>query len=274
MLRSSMALVSQKGGVGKTTVALNLGLALAQLGQPTTILEIDPQGSLGSSLLQPRAEHAGLVQVLAGAATVGQARLETKVDGLTLMPVGQVDPFRSAQFEQTLAQGGGLSQVVSELHELGSQLVLIDCPSGLGAATMAALRAVSHALVPLLAEPLSLRSLELVLQALEQIGEQQEDQQPSLLGMILCMLDRSCEASLSVAQAAWKSLPPEALFETVIPRNTVYLEASLHGVPVGFMAEGRHPEGRRFTALALEVLDRLDATQEEVTDGGPIERLL
>jgi chromosome partitioning protein len=267
-----MALVSQKGGVGKTTIALNLGLALAQLGHPTTILEIDPQGSLGSSLLQARAAHAGLAQVLAGATTVGQARLETKVDGLCLMPVGNVDPFLSAQFEETLARGGGLGQVVSELHELGSHLVLLDCPSGLGVATMAALAAVSHALVPLLAEPLSLRSLELVLQALEQVSEQ--NQQLSLLGMVLCMLDRSCEASMSVAQAAWQSLPPEALFETVIPRNTVYLDASLHGVPVGFMAQGRHPEGRRFATLALEVLDRLDATMEEVTDGGPIETLL
>jgi chromosome partitioning protein len=272
MLTSSLALVSQKGGVGKTTMALNLGLALAQLGRPTTVLEIDPQGSLGSSLLQPRSQHSGLVQVLAGASTVGQARVETKVDGLSLLPVGEVEPLMSSQFEATLASGGGLGKVVVELHELGAEVVLVDCPSGLGDATKSALAAVSHALLPLLAEPLSLRSVELVLQALEQISEE-INPRLTLLGLVLCMLDRSCEASLSVAQAAWQSLPAAALFETVIPRNSAYLEASLHGVPVGYMSKGRHPEGRRFAMLAQEVLDRLHV-EEEVIDGGPVETLL
>jgi chromosome partitioning protein len=273
MAASSIALVSQKGGVGKTTVALNLGLALAQLGQRTTILELDPQGSLGSSLLRSGSDQSGLAQVVAGATTVGQARIRTKIDGLDLLPVGEVEPLAAAAFESALGEGSILPRVIAELHALGSEIVLCDCPSGLGRVSLAALSAVSHALLPLQAEPLSLRSVEQVLRTLEQVREV-ANPDLALLGLLLCMFDSGCDASISVAQATWQSLAPAAVFEVVVPRRHVYLNASLHGVPVGFMAGGRHPEGRRFSMLAQEVLDRLSVSDEEVTDGGPVQRLL
>ncbi len=273
MQNCSVALVSQKGGVGKTTVALNLGLALAQLGKQTTILEVDPQGSLGSSLLQPLAAHSGLAQIMAGTTTVAEARLQTKISGLSLLPAGEVDPFAVPRFDDLLREAGGLSRILDELHGSGSEIVLVDCPSGLGAISLATLSSVSHALVPLQTEPLSLRSVELVLAGLERIRDS-SNPHLTLLGLVLCMFDRGSEASLSVVQAAWQHFDPKVLLEVVVPRSHAYLEASLHGVPVAFMAKGRHPEGRRFTMLAQEVLDRLLPKEEEAPDGGPTQTLL
>ncbi|MCP4657586.1 MAG: ParA family protein [bacterium] len=272
MRKPSVALVSQKGGVGKTTLALNLGLALAQLGRSTTVVELDPQGSMGSSLLKSRTDYQGLAEILAGAATVEEARIPTKVGGLSLLPVGFVDPFEISRFEAALS-GGNLPRVLEQVHASGSEIILCDCPSGLGVATLAALGSVSHALVPIQAEPLSLRLVELVLETLERIRDT-SNPDLALLGLVLCMFDTGCDASLSVAQATWQSFDPAAVLETVIPRRRVYLEASLHGVPVGYMGGGRHPEGRRFHMLGQEVLHRLEPREEEVPDGGPVQTLL
>lgn len=272
MQKITIALCSQKGGVGKTTLALNLGLALSRLDHQVTILELDPQGSLGASLLQERKAYAGLVEILLGSGDIEDARVLTKAGGLSLVPIGEVGLDRLGELESALAAPGRLAAMLQGLQHFGTEVVLLDCPSGLGAVTMAALGAATHALVPLQAEPLSLRSVELVLGAIDHVREHGN---PGLvlLGLVLSMFDRASEASLAVAQASWQSFVAEAVLETVIPRDRIYLEASLHGVPVGFMAQGKHPEGRRFSLLAEEIVDRLEGPQE-VHDGGPIQTLL
>ncbi len=86
------------------------------------------------------------------------------------------------------------------------------------------------------------------------------------------MFDREVDASLEVVRTAWRGLDPDVLFETIVPRDPVYLDASLHGVPVGFMAPGMHPEGRRFQMLATELLGRLERKEEG--HAGPVQTLL
>lgn len=263
-----IAICSQKGGVGKTTLALNLGLALAQLGHATTVVELDPQESLAASLLKPSRSMAGLHEVLRGAIGVDEVLLRTKVPGLSLLPAGDVDPLEVQDFHTLLANPGALGPV---LDALDAEIVLLDCPSGIGGATMGALGSASHALVPVQAEPLSLRSVQLVLEAMARVREHQNPGL-ALLGLVLMMFDRDAEASLEVVRTAWRDLDPEVLFETIVPRNPIYLEASLHGVPVAFMGTGIHPEGRRFQMLAGEILDRL--TLKEETHAGPVQTLL
>jgi len=272
MQKIAIALCSQKGGVGKTTLALNLGLALARLDHQVTIVELDPQGSLGASLMQERQAHAGLAEVLLGGGEVDEATVLTKAGGLSLVPVGDVELARLGALEAALVAPGRLGGLLGELQRFGTEVVLLDCPSGLGPVTLAALGAASHALVPLQAEPLSLRSVELVLGAIDYVRER-GNPGLTLLGLVLSMFDRGSEASLAVAQASWQSFVAEAVLETVIPRDRVYLEASLHGVPVAFMAQGKHPEGRRFGLLAQEIVDRIEGPQE-VHDGGPVQTLL
>ncbi len=268
MSTTTIAIASQKGGVGKTTLALNLGLALAQLGHPTVVAELDPQESLASSLMQPTHSMTGLHQVLRGQVDLNQALVPTKVAGFRLLPAGEVDPLDTPSFHTLLAQPGALAPVLENLEE---ELVLLDCPSGLAGATLGALAAASHVLVPVQAEPLSLRSVQLVLEAMARIREHQNPAL-ELLGLVLMMFDREAEASLEVVRSAWRDLDPQVLFETIVPRLGIFLEASLHGVPVAFMAPGMHPEGRRFQMLAEEVLTRLH--REEVAHAGPVQTLL
>jgi len=269
MSTARIAICSQKGGVGKTTLALNLGLALAQLGHRTVIVELDPQESLAASLLQPSGSTVGLHQVLRGTSGVQEALVKTKVPGLELLTVGEVDPMASWDFHAIVGQPGLLSRALDELGE--DAVVLMDCPSGLAGATLGALGAASHAMVPVQAEPLSMRSVERVLGVMARI---RESQNPSLAlaGIVLMMFDREVDASLEVVRTAWRGLDPDVLFETIVPRDPVYLDASLHGVPVGFMAPGMHPEGRRFQMLATELLGRLERKEEG--HAGPVQTLL
>ncbi len=264
-----IAICSQKGGVGKTTLALNLGLALAQLGHRTVVVELDPQESLAASLLRASGSMVGLYQVFQGTARLEEALVATKTPGFSLLTVGAVDPMAASDFHSLVAQPGVLARILDGLGE--DVHILMDCPSGLAGATLGSLAVASHALIPVQAEPLSMRSVEHVLQAMARIRETRNPGL-ALLGIILMMFDREVDASLEVVRTAWKDLDSEVLFETIVPRNPTYLEASLHGVPVGFMAPGMHPEGRRFQMLATEVLGRL--AREEEGHAGPVQTLL
>jgi chromosome partitioning protein len=273
-MHSTIAVCSQKGGVGKTTLTLNLGVALAELGTPTTILELDPQGGLSGSLLATDVLRTGLAQVVWGSARVAEAHHETKVPGLSLMAVGGVDPDVSLDFEDRIAEGSRLSDLLGELFTAGSRIILCDCPSGFGTVVQAGLRCASHALVPLQTEPLSLRSVERFLHGIEGIRHS-ENPGLKLLGLVLMMLDKQSDASISVLTATWGAFDPTVVLETVIPRRDEFLRASLHGVPVGFLAPDTHQEGRRFQLLAQEVLQRLsDRGKEEPGHGEPFRTLL
>lgn len=268
-----IAVCSQKGGVGKTTLSLNAGLALAQIGVPTAVIELDPQGNLASSLLKDDEFTGGVASILSGANTTDEVTIATKTSGLWLLPAGVIEPAANLAFEGGISAGAGLEAILSDLHAKGCRVAIFDCPSGFSRIPQTALQHATHVLIPVQAEPLALRSVVRLLRGIEQI-QKSENPDLALLGMVAMMFDRQSNASASVLQETWKSFDASLVFETVVPRRRVYLEASLRGVPVGFMNGGRHPEGRRYQTLAQEILQRLDVTDEEAEIGEPIETLV
>ncbi len=264
-MRETIAICSQKGGVGKTTLALNLGLALAELGVPVTVMELDPQGCLAASLASSGVGQRGLMQFLENRASTELPLISTKVPGFSLLPVGDLPPEGELDFEDLISEGERLGEVLEQSFSRGSEIVLLDCPSGFGAIVQAALRHAGGALVPIQAEPLSLRGVGRFLLGIEAI---QRESNPALvlLGLVLMMLEKQSEASLSVLTSAWGAFDSEAICETVIPRRDEFLQASLLGIPVAFLGRRMHPEGRRFQTLAQEVLDRLEREKKGEED--------
>ena len=273
MFPTEIAVCSQKGGVGKTTLSLNMALAFAELGHNTLLIETDAQGSLGASLLKPEGFAPGIVRFFNDEYPLSEALVQTKVAGLSLLPFGEIDPIEMLDFESNLLRGNLVSRLVEGGRLEGFDLVIFDCPSGFGMMTQAVLRAVEHLIVPVQAEPLSLRTIAKFLRGVESI-QAIGNPRLSLIGMVLMMFDRKSDASFSVLQSAWESFDASMVLETVVPRQKVYLEASLRGVPVGFMAKGKSPEGRRFRGLAEEVFNRLTHKEEGADDGEPIQTLL
>lgn len=250
-----VAIASQKGGVGKTTISLNLGLALARAGHRTLIMELDAQGSLGLSLgLNDRAK-AGIAEILTGAETVGSALIRTRDPQLQVLSVGRVDPTTVSGFEEALTRGAAISTILRQL-EPEFDLVVIDCPAGLGKVTTRAMEAATHVLAPLQAEPLALRSIGQILALVDRI---RTEKNPSLalVGIVLSMFDRRTPASLDVAETLWTKFPGGIIVDTVIPRDEAFLEASLRGAPLALMQRRPPPLARIFDQLANDVLDRI-----------------
>ncbi len=152
-----VSISSQKGGVGKTTIALNLGLALARAGTRTLLTEFDAQGSLGLSLGLADRARAGIAEVLTGTETVDAVVQKTRESSLSVLSVGRVDPTTVAGFEDALTRPGSIGSLLEAARGEGFEMILIDCPAGLGKVTTRALESATHALSPLQAEPLALR---------------------------------------------------------------------------------------------------------------------
>ena len=273
-MRQSIAICSGKGGVGKTTLALNLGLALSQLGYPTTILETDPLGSLRASLNKPEVMERGLADILLENAKLEEVLVETRAEGLSILPAGKLDTGRFHAFEEAIRSSSRMTTLISSLHEEGRAIVLIDSPAGFASAVQGSLKVADSVIIPLHAEPLALRLLESILQGIETVRAA-FNPKLRLLGIVMMMLQRKSRSSLEVLTSAWGALDPEAVFETVIPRREEYLEASLRGVPVAFLGSRLRPEERRFQLLAREILDRIPTgSREENEDTDTFHTLL
>jgi chromosome partitioning protein len=266
-----IAVASQKGGVGKTTISLNLGLALARAGNRTLILELDAQGSLGLSLgLSDRAKP-GIAELLTGSEPLEALLLRTRDPQLQVLTVGRVDPTTVSGFEDALTRAPVLPGLFSRLTP-EFDLVVIDCPAGLGKVTTRALEAATHVLSPLQAEPLALRSIGQLLALVDRIRAE-KNPRLSLLGVVLSMFDRQTPASLDVAETLWTKFPDGIILDTVIPRDEMFLEASLRGAPLLLMQKRPPPLARVFDQLANDVLDRVEPMAAE-DDDGPIPLLV
>jgi chromosome partitioning protein len=268
-----VVIASQKGGVGKTTVALNLAVAMAERGRRTLLVDLDPQGAVGLSLAKGDTELAGLAELLSGVAVATEAVVPTRLAGLSLLPRGRLDPTDVDAFEAAVARPGALEQAFGEC-EKGCDVVIVDTPSGLGRVTTAALASAHFALLAFQTESLALRSVG---QALKVVEHVQAGLNPRLrlAGILPTLVERERPGSHAVLSEIWNGFP-DAL-ETVVPRTEAFARASTLGVPVGFLGgEAGAPEARRFDLLADEIearISRLDGT-EKVHEAQPTRQLL
>lgn len=267
-----IAIASQKGGVGKTTISLNLALALARAGKRTIILELDAQGSLGLSLGLPDRARPGVAEVLTGAEPLEAVITKTRDDRLSVLAVGRVDPTTVSGFEDALSRGPVIPNLLSRI-ENEFDVVVIDCPAGLGKVATRAFESASHVLSPMQAEPLALRSVGQLLALIDRI-KAEKNPNLSLLGIVLSMFDRKIPASLEVAETLWTKFPGGIILDTIIPRDETFLEASLRGSPLLLMQKRPPPLARVFDQLASDVLDRLEPHAASEEDDAPIPLLV
>lgn len=265
-----VVICSQKGGVGKTTVAVNLALALADRGRRVLLVDLDPQGGVGHSLAKGDGELVGLADVLAQRAAPADALRPTRQPNLALLPRGRLEPAEVCDYELALHRPGALAKVLDAVAA-DVDVTVVDTPSGLGLVTRTALRLATHALVVLQAEPVALRT---VAQALGVVAHVRDHENPrlELLGILPTMVDKRSDASLSVLIDAWSALA--AVFDTAIPRADVFARAHQAGVPLAYLGGAPSPEARRFDLLAGEVEDLLYPSGLEAVDVQPARALL
>jgi chromosome partitioning protein len=254
-----IAIANQKGGVGKTTTAINLATALAATGWRVLLIDFDPQGNASTGLGMDRASRThSSYELLRGDCTLSEAAVATKVPRLDIV-TATVD-LSGAEIEliEVEQRTHKLHQAIAEA-EARWDVCLIDCPPSLGLLTVNALVAANVMLVPLQCEFFALEGLSQLLQTIERVRAR-FNPQLSILGVALTMYDRRNRLSEQVA-ADVRAVLGDIVFETVIPRNVRLSEAPSHGVPA-LIYDFRCPGSEAYIALARECITRLTKTAQ------------
>jgi chromosome partitioning protein len=223
------AIANQKGGVGKTTTAVNLAAAVAAAGYNTLIVDIDPQTNATVGLGQPRDLSPSVYDVLCGECSAEEAVHPTTVDCLWLMPAGRGLVGASVELPTVAGSERLLADALAPLRERFA-LILIDCPPSLGPLTVNALVAADRVIVPVQTEYYALEGLAQVLDTIDLI-QRELNPRLTVAGMVLTMHDNRTRLGRDVERDVREHFPG-LVFDTVIPRNIRISEAPSFGVPV------------------------------------------
>lgn len=257
-----LAVANQKGGVGKTTTTINLGTALAAIGERVLVMDLDPQGNASTGLgIGPAERRRTAYDVLAGQSTLAEAVLPTAVPGLYVVPANSDlvglesdlmdDQNRAFRLRDSLRHLEAAARSWAE--EQRFNYMLIDCPPSLNLLTLNALTAAHAVLVPVQCEFFALEGISQLKETIDQI---RGSLNPALeiQGVVLTMHDARTHLSREVADNV-RAFFGSKVYETVIPRNTRVAEAPSYGKPI-LLYDYDCAGSQAYIRLATEIIER------------------
>ena len=249
-----IAFTNQKGGVGKTTTAINVGASLAAVKKTVLLIDLDPQGNAGTGLgFVRQSTKQSVYPVIMGTGSTEQNILTTSVKGMHIIPSSQQLAGAEVELLDEENREVRLKNAIASIAN-NYDYILIDCPPAMGYLTINALVASNSLIVPLQCEFLALEGLSQLMKSVETI-KQKWNSGLDTLGILLTMYDRRNNLSKAIEEDVRKNYK-ETVFKTVIPRSVRASEAPSHGKPILFY-DFNSIAAQAYLRLATEIVEKI-----------------
>ncbi len=256
-----ISIVNQKGGVAKTTTAINLAAAIGERGKKVLLVDLDPQGNATSGLgIDKKSLENTTYDVIMGDVRPSEAVMKTAFKNLWLMPATQLlaeGEIRLLQFEnKTLQLKKALLQIKNDYD-----VIIVDCLPSLGVLALNGLSACDKIIIPMQCEPYSLEGVAELLSTVKRV-QKTSNKGLSVMGIVFTMLDRRLTVNRDVMESIKANFPPDTIFKTEIPRNVRISEAPSHGEPITYY-DKNSKGAEAYRKLAAEVIRKCKTDKPE-----------
>ena len=261
-----IVIASQKGGVGKTTAAINLSYSMANKGYRVVLIDTDSQGSVGHSLSRNTKKRYGFYDAILGEVSFEELIINTKLPNYNIITAG----YQSDLIEEHQIDINNFSNKVRLLFQgLNAQevdFVVVDTSAGIGAITSSIIKQSTTIIIPQQAEPLGVRSVPQVLKKI--LGIRREGSKINVAGILMTMVNSQLRECVEAESQLRSVLPPSIMFQTSIPRDNVFLRASSLGVPVGLLSKNPLPAAIVFDQVVAELEIKLGISNISTQENG------
>ena len=247
-------MVNQKGGVGKTTTAINIAAGLGTLGKKVLLVDFDPQGNATTGYgMKKKTLDVTTYEVIMGEARPQEAIIKTRYKNVDIMPATNQLCEAELQLTGVEQRNHQLRKAILQIKD-SYDIIIVDCLPSLGILAMNALIACDRVIVPMVCEPFALEGLAQLVMTVKRMKKINGDLQ--IMGIVFTMLDRRLLASNEIMRDIKRSFPSDVIFKTEIPRNVRITEAQSHGEPIIFYDKSSKGADA-YKRLSKEVLEKV-----------------